>query len=52
MARDEDQRPMTDEEHEQFREMLQAENAEIREFLAKKLGKDVSEYATENRIKP
>lgn len=41
-------RPMTDDEHEQFRE----ENREIREFLAEKLGKDVSEYATETRLRP
>lgn len=39
---------MTDDEHEQFRE----ENREIREFLAEKLDKDVSEYATETRLRP
>ena len=45
-------RPMTDEEHEEFRVMLREENQEIRELLADELDKDVEEYATETRFRP
>ena len=45
-------RPMTDEEHEEFRAMLREENQEIRELLADELDKDVEEYATKTRRRP
>ena len=48
----ESNRPITDEEHAQFREILREGNQQVREALAEELGKDVDEYATETPVGP
>lgn len=44
------ERPLTDEELEEFRQILQEGNDEIREYLADELDKDPEEYPSAKRM--